>query len=105
MKLHQLIETVWDSVPERRSEKTREIPIAEIEQHLTLGDKRFIHQLETAESEQRYLNHLEQSIESSGMKIPITLERVGHQWRMPEGNHRYIVAKRLNLQTVPVEFV
>lgn len=93
---------IWSSVEKITSEA---IPLDQIEKNLTPVDKKFVAQLEQAASEQNYLSNLEQSIDQTGMKTPIQIKRTDRGWHIPEGNHRLIVARRLQLKSVPVRFV
>lgn len=98
-------ETYHDTWSSLRPIPSETVSLKEIEKNLSVADKRFILRLAQAESEQKYLWNLEQSIKKTGMKTPMQIERTAKGWELPEGNHRFIVAKRLGLETVPVSFV
>ena len=103
MKLSTLLERdIWSCVPKSDNPDIIMHSLDTLLNQLHPHDKKFIAKMENEESEQAYLNNLQNSIEQTGMKQPIHVELWEGMFHIPEGNHRIIVAKRLGLHDVPI---
>ena len=104
MKLSALLERdIWSGVPKSNNPDIIMHSLDTLINQLHPLDKRFIKKLEDEESEQAYLNNLQNSIERTGIKQPIQVELWDGMFHIPEGNHRIVVAKRLGIIDVPIQ--